>query len=297
MMEVGRIRREELSHALALWRANFSADWNLRGTDIQGVARLFSFLLVCRRLPLSLLQRLGVRVEVWVLRDGGKVVGIVGQIGYRIPYLLGLVVERGARGLARVKGFLDGVCQALAEDGFRFARALVPQQHPVAKLALRLGWEVLGEVHEYVVELHPLPRNPPIDTPVRRLRAREEEHLARTALAAADIRTLLSLERNYGSRVARLLGFRDLFLIPRSGEKGIVAISANRYQRTATVRSFNRGETIPLLEGALAILRDWGKERAQVGLLDPAPEVRCHVEEQGGDPQGVWLQLVRDLTR
>ncbi|HDI11559.1 MAG TPA: hypothetical protein ENF77_04510 [Candidatus Acetothermia bacterium] len=296
-MEVGRIRRKELPYALALWRANFSADWDLRGTDIQAVARLFSLLLSCRRLPLSLLQRLGVRAEIWVLRDKGKVVGVLGQIGYRIPYLLGLVMERGARGLARVKWFLDGVCQALAEDGFRFARALVPQQHPVVKLVLRLGWEVLGEVHEYVVELHPLPKKPPLEIPVERLRAREEEQLARTALAAADIRTLLSLERNYGSKVARLLGFRDLFLAPRSGGREIVAVSANRYQRMATVRSFNRGEIVPLLERALDILRSWGKERAQIGLLDPAPEVRCHVEGQGGNPQGVWLQLVKDLTR
>ncbi len=298
---VGRIRKRELAEVIAMWKDSFRGELGVRRMDLGDVEPVFRFLLSLRRAPLSLLHRLGVPVEIWVLRMGGKPVGSVGQIGYRIPYIIGLVVEEGKRGLRSVRLIDQGISEGLRRAGYGLMRALVPHGHPIARLGMKLGWEVLGNTRQFVL---PLGRTPPgggaIGDGVHPLSFREESRLARGFAAAGDVRALLAVERNYGSPCARLFGVRERVLVVRrgGGPTGVVRISWNAYQPVCFMGVPHPGDEQTyraLLAYAIGFLARLGKAELHLDVWEEqAGALRC-LRRLGAEERGRWIYMIKRL--
>lgn len=296
-VEVGRIRKDELPEVVRIWNRSFEGELSRRGVDLGDFAPLFGALLSLRRFPLRVLHLLGVPVEVWVVRLGGRPVGAVGQIGYRIPYIIGLVMERGSRELRLVRALEQGIAAGLRAAGFSLMRALVPAGHGIVKLARRLGWEVVGDTVQFVL---PLRGPPPGDAGARGLGLRREAALARRFAREGNIRALLSLERNYGGPAVAALGFRERVLGAggRGEPLGIARVSWNSRQPVAFMH-------VPyLLDGdayggllAAAIRHLWrlGKAELHLDLWEEQGDQAGFLRGLGAREGGRWTYLIKRL--
>jgi hypothetical protein len=298
---VGRIRKRELAEVISMWKESFRGELGIRGMDLGDLEPIFRFLLSLRRMPLALLHRLGVPVEVWVLRVGGRPVGSVGQIGYRIPYIIGLVVAEGKRSLRLVRILDQGVTEGLRNAGYALMRALVPQNHPIAKLARKLGWEILGETRQFVLSLTKVDvaaESPELK--VGPLSFRRENILARTFSAEGNVKALLSVERNYGSTWARLFGFRERVLAVEKGGAvlGLARVSWNVYQPICFMG-------VPLLQNetsyelllirALTLFRHFGKEVLHLDLWEDQHRAIELLEDLGAADCDHWTYMIKRL--
>ena len=296
VVEVGRIRAHELPELLKIWGESFRNELSQRGANLEDIAPIFRFLLSLGRLPLWAVHRLGVPVEVWVLRVGGRVVGGVGQIGYRIPYIVGLVVQPGKRELRLVRMLERGLGAELKRAGYTLMRALVPQGHPIAKLGVKLGWEVVGETRQFVLPLRGVSPKAGGDT-VGFLGFRRERALARAMEAEGDIRGLLSLERNYGSPVARIFGFREVFLTAGEDE-GIAGLAWNAYQPVSFMHVpllRNEGAYEGILSAAVGFLRRRGKSELHLDLWEDQRRPAERLRALGAREAGRWTYMIKRL--
>lgn len=298
-VEVGRIRAGELSSLVAIWNDSFRRELSQRGADLGEIAPLFRRLLSFGRLPLRMLHRLGIPVDVWVIRAGGQVVGGVGQIGYRVPYIVGLVVRPDKRELRLVR-ILEGELAAnLKRAGYSAMRAHVPYGHPIAKLGLKLGWEPVGETRQFVLPLRNLSPRLRTRSP-KFLGLRRERALARRCEAAGDIRGLLSLERNYGGPLARLFGFREVLLVEggKGNPLGVAGIAWNAFQPVSFMHvPLLRDEDAfeALLGAAVGLLTSRGKAELHVDLWEEQRRPAEYLRTVGAQEAGHWVYLIKEL--
>ncbi|RLE34951.1 hypothetical protein DRJ58_01025 [Candidatus Acetothermia bacterium] len=301
VMEVGRIRKGELPSVVEIWKESFRGELAQRGADLGNIAPLFRAFLSLRRLPLWVLHRLGVPVEVWVLRMGGRPVGAVGQIGCRVPYIIGLVVKREGRELRLVRLLEQGVATGLRAAGFPLMRALVPAEHLIAKLAIKLGWEAIGSITQFVLPLQGLSSDARSRLPsVRSISFRRERLLACGFTRRRDIKGLLALDRNYGSPVVGILGFRErVFGVEEKGELlGLVRVSWNAYQPVAFmhVPYLREAEAYwSLLAHATRFFRGLGKAELHLDLWEEEGGLREGLRKMGAREAGRWIYLVKRL--
>ncbi|MGY4707339.1 hypothetical protein ACVNPS_06245 [Candidatus Bipolaricaulota sp. J31] len=298
---VGRIRKDELTEVIAMWKYSFRGELGVRMMDLSDIEPIFRFLLSLRRAPLSFLHRLGVPVEIWVLRMGGKPVGGVGQIGYRIPYIIGLVVEEGKRSLRLVRLIDQGITEGLRRAGYALMRALVPHGHPIVRLGIKLGWELLGTTRQFVL---PLERTSPeagtLGERVHPLSFREEHRFACLFQRAHDVRSLLAVERNYGSPWARLFGFRERVLVARRGSDptGVARISWNAYQPVGFMGVPHLKDEYAyrtLLAYAIGFLARLGKAELHLDLWEEQAEAIGYVHDLGAEERGRWIYMIKRL--
>lgn len=307
---VSRAGKADLSQAMDLWRSIFAQEWEERQVDIKGLVRLFSFFLSLRRLPLRLLWRLGTAAELWVVREGGEVVGVMGQLGERIPCLMGLVLAPKVRGRGVVRAFVQGVCTELARAGFPLARSMPAAGSPVVELGRRLGWTVVGRAESYALsfsgklfeQARCLPYwAEPQGAVVRVLGQGEREALVRAAISRGEHRLALTLDGTYGiGHGSFLFGLRELFLVAERGGHGVgyVGMEFSRYQAAAALHvPFLPDEGVypSLLARALDILSRFGKDTVYIDLWEDHGESAAFLKLLGARPQSGWTWIVREL--
>lgn len=298
---VARANKSDLPQAIALWGSIFSQDWGEREVDISSLRRTLSLLLSLRRLPARTLQHLGAAAELWVAREGEEVVGVMGQLGERIPCFTGLVFDPRVRSFRAVRFFVQQVCSELANAGFQFARSLPKAESGVIKLAIRLGWTALGDVRSYLL---PLPNQalpmPNEDITVRVLGWRERAELERTAIAQENLGLALTLEGAYGVRFLRLIGLKELFLVAEEGGKalGYMGIALDPFQPQGPIHIpyLAEAEAYPfLLAKALDIISHAGKVLADITIWEKQTAGTQFIEELGGQRGPDWTWIVREL--
>lgn len=298
---MGRIRKAELPLVLEIWKESFKGELSQRGMDLGEIAPVFRMLLSLRRFPLWLLHRLGVPVEIWAVRVRGRPVGGVGQIGYRIPYIIGLVVRPENRELRLVRILERGIAAGLKAAGYSLMRAHVPDGHGIAKLSLKLGWELLGHTRHFILSLKDLPPEAAsLRSDVRGLGIRREGTLARKFHHEGNVRALLSVERNYGGPVVRIFGFRERILAAGRGNEplGIARISWNTYQPIAFmhVPFLRDGDTyVGLLAAAIRHFKRLGKEELHLDLWEEQKDQAGLLRDLGAREGGRWNYLIKRL--
>jgi hypothetical protein len=247
-----------------------------------------------------MLQRLGAAAELWVAREGGEVVGVMGQLGERIPCFTGLVFDPRVRRFRTVKLFAQQVCSELTKGGFQFARSLPKAESGVIKLAAWLGWTALGDIRSYSL---PLPNQalpmPNEDITVRVLGWRERGKLERTAIAQENLELALALEGAYGVRFLRLIGLKELFLVAEEGGKalGYMGIALDPFQPQGPIHIpyLVEAEAYPfLLAKALDIISHAGKVLADITIWEKQTagvQLLAGLGQRGPD----WTWIVREL--
>lgn len=281
---------------------SFQEELSGRGTDIARLRRIVSFLVSGGRLPLRLLNAMGFVAELWVARVGGKVVGVLGQIGRRAPYMSGIAIDPDFRGRGVAQALFQRVFDDLARRGYSFVRGAVLSHNEAAlNLCAKTGLVPYARTQLYVLPLPParLPEAPPGVT-VRRASRRDVAALWPKEYDEAGLRRLLSLEGGYEACPLRLLGvWNRAFVAERRGKTiGYLGMQANRYQATGTIRApllFEDGAYPALLRRALEELTRLGRKTAYIDLLNGQEGLAPFLGELGAKPDKAWVQVVRRL--
>jgi len=301
-IEIRGIRREDVPRAAELLFVAFEDELSGRGTDFARLERLLSLFTCLNRLPLRLLHALGVVAELWVARTEGKVIGVLGQIGRRAPYMSGIAIDPGFRGEGIAQALFERVFSDLAQKGFPFVRGAVLSHNQAAlNLCAKTGLLPYARTQLYVLSLPPtqFPNASPGIT-VRRARRRDLSALWPKETDEEGLRRLLSLEGGYEAWPLRLLGGWNWGLVAeREGQLiGYLGMQANRYQTIGTIRVpllFDDAAYPPLLRAALEELVRLRRNTAYIDLLDGQGHLAPLLEKIGARADRSWVQLVRRL--
>lgn len=301
-IEIRGVRKGDVPRAAKLLLMAFEGELSGRGTDVERLRRLLNLLTAARRLPLAILHALGVEAELWVARADGKVVGVLGQIGRKAPYMSGIAIDPEYRGRGVAQALFQQVFSDLAQKGFPFVRGAVLSHNQAAlNLCAKTGLVPYARTQLYVLPLPParLPRTSP-GIKVRRARRRDLLAFWPKEADEEGLRRLLSLEGGYEAWPLRLLGVWDWALVAeREGRLiGYLGMQANRYQTIGTIRVpllFEEEAYPALLRVTLKELIRLGRRTAYIDLLDGQENLALFLEELGATPDRAWVQVVRHL--
>ncbi|NOX44439.1 MAG: GNAT family N-acetyltransferase, partial [Caldiserica bacterium] len=240
-MEIRGIRREDVARAMELLREAFSAELSTWGADMARAEAVLRTLLSLGRLPLRALRLLGLKFEVWVAREGGEVIGVLGQFDGRPPILSGIAVAREARGRGVAKALLRHAFADLRRKGAPLVLGSVRAGNTAAlELCASVGMESYGRVRIYTVPLPPraLPVIPAGVT-VRAGRGADVERLAPSGTDGESLRRLSRLNAAFAPWPLRLVGIRRSAIAAEIGGElvGFMALQTGRYWGGATVQA------------------------------------------------------------
>ena len=305
-MEIGSIRREEVPRATALLREALAEDLSSWRGDISRAERVLRLLLSWNRLPLRILGVLGLRFEVWVAREDGEVLGVLGQFDGHPPILSGIAVAPGARRKGIAKALLRHAFADLERKGEELVLGTVRTENtPALKLCASVGMQPFGTVRIYSVPLPPraLPEIPQ-GVGVRRASKDDVARLKPTHVDRDSLRRLSRLNAAYAPWPLRLVGIRRSAIVAESdGELlGFVALQMGRYWEGGTVQApviaRDEDRAFPaLLSSAIAELVRHRVSQAFLVLPHELQRFSPLLVRMGSELVGEWVQLVRYLGK
>lgn len=301
-LEIRGVRKGDVPRAAELLLMAFEDELSERGSDVARLKRLLYSLTSFGRLPLRLLHSLGVVAELWVACAEGKVVGVLGQLGRRVPYMSGIAIDPAFRGRGIAQALFHRVFSDLARKGFPLVRGAVLSHNQAAlNLCAKTGLVPYARTRLYVLPLPParLPKASP-GIKVRCARARDLRPLWPKGLDGEGLRRLLSLEGGYEAWPFRLLGVWNVGLVAeREGELiGYLGVQANRFQTAGTIRApllFAEEAYPPLLGAALKELVRLGRKVAYIDLFEEQKGLSPLLQGLGARPDRAWVHLARRL--
>ncbi|MGY4707583.1 N-acetyltransferase family protein [Candidatus Bipolaricaulota sp. J31] len=303
-MEIRGIQREDVPRAMELLREAFATELSTWGANLARAERLLQFLLALDRLPLRALWLLGLRFEVWVAREGGEVVGVLGQFEGRPPVLSGIAVAREARGRGVAKALMRHAFADLKAKGAPLVLGSVRADNTAAlELCSSVGMEPYGRVRIYSVPIPP--RALPVVPKGITVRAGTREDVRRLIppdTGKDSLRRLSRLNAAFAPWPLRLVGIRrSAIAVEVRGElAGFMALQTGRYWGGATVQApillrEEAGVFLALLSAATAEVMRRRQGHAYFVLPDDLWRYSGALEHMGGEPIGEWVQLVRFL--